>query len=372
MSGGDGAGRGAGAAGTGASSAGAAGVATVGPRAAGPGAPGRGAPGRGGAGAASPSGGHELARRVRESIELSSFAVIGVIVVLFVVLSATSSNFLTGSNLSNVLDETAEYGIMAAGEALVFISGGFDLSIGAIYALAGIFCAMAAQHMPTPLALILGTLSGLGMGIVNGLLVTLARINAFIATIGTQFVISSVALVVTGGLLISDSSASFVAIGRGSFLGVTYYSYAWLAVVVVTGFVLWRTRLGRYMKAAGGGEAAARLAGIRVGLVRTTAFALSGACAALAGVIEVSRTGTGNSNVDPTIPLTVIAAVVIGGVSIFGGEGAIWRTVIGALILTLIDDGLALLNVAPTWEQAFEGVIILIAVGFDAWTRLRR
>jgi len=303
---------------------------------------------------------------------LRSLAIVGVLLVLFVVLAITSTGFLTMTNLSNVLDETAPIGIMACGEALVFIAGGFDLSIGAVYTVGGIVCAMAALHMPTPLALVLGTLTGLGIGIVNGLLVTVTRINSFIATIGTQFVFSSIALVITGGLLISVTSPSFAAIGRGTWLDFTYYTYAWLAVVVVTGFILWRTRLGRYMAASGGGEVAARLAGIRVGVIRTIAFAISGMCAALAGVIEVSRTATGDANTDTTIPLTVIAAVVIGGVSIFGGEGSIWRTVVGCLILTLINDGLALLNVTATWEGAFEGVIILVAVGFDSWTRVRR
>ncbi len=304
---------------------------------------------------------------VREYGIVASFAAI------FITLSIASSIFLTQRNLLNVVDQSSQVGIMACGETIVFIAGGFDLSIGAVYALAGVIAAEASLHgAPTNVALLLGILVGVVVGAVNGILTTVGRINAFITTIATQFIVYGIALAVTGGLLVTATAPSFTTIGEGSFHLITYESFVWLACALVAGVILSRTALGRYLYASGGNAEAARLAGVSVARTRLAAFMLSGTAAALAGVLEVSQTSTGEPSAAMGIELTVIAAVVIGGTSIYGGEGAIWRTVLGVLLLTLIGNGFDLLNVNVTYQQIIQGAIILAAVGIDSWSRRSR
>jgi ribose transport system permease protein len=304
---------------------------------------------------------------VREYGIVASFAAI------FITLSVASSIFLTQRNLLNVVDQSSQVGIMACGETVVFIAGGFDLSIGAVYALAGVIAAEASVHgAPTNLALLLGVLVGVVVGTLNGILTTVGRINAFITTIATQFIVYGIALAITDGLLVTATAPSFTSIGEGSFHHITYESFIWVGCALVVGVILSRTGLGRYVYASGGNAEAARLAGVNVNQTRLIAFMLSGTAAALAGVLEVSQTSTGEPSAAMGIELTVIAAVVIGGTSIYGGEGAIWRTVLGVLLLTLIGNGFDLLNVNVTYQQIIQGVIILAAVGVDSWSRRSR
>ena len=294
---------------------------------------------------------------VREYGIVASFAAI------FITLSIASSIFLTKHNLLNVVDQSSQVGIMACGETIVFIAGGFDLSIGAVYALAGVVAAGASVHgAPTNLALFLGLLVGVVVGVVNGVLTTVGRINAFITTIATQFIVYGIALAVTGGLLVTATASSFTNIGAGSFHEITYESFVWVGCALAAGVILSRTALGRYLYASGGNSEAARLAGVNVAKTRLVAFTLSGVAAAMAGVLEVSQTSTGEPSAAMGIELTVIAAVVIGGTSIYGGEGAIWRTVLGVLILGMITNGFDLLAVPDFWQDVVRGILIIVAV----------
>ena len=307
-------------------------------------------------------------RAVRPSF-LRDYAIVISFVGLFLVLSLTSPPFFTKTNLLNVLDQSSTLGIIACGETIVFIAGGFDLSVGAIFGLSGVVAAMLEPHIGPGAALFCGLMSGVLCGLANGLLVTVGRINAFMATIGSGFVISGLALVLTKGYLVTVTNPAYAILGQNSFIGVTYGIWAWVLFAVILGFLLRATTFGRYVFASGGNPLAARLSGVRVDVVRTLAFTLSGLSAALAGVILGSRVQTGQADAGSNIELTVIAAVVIGGTSIFGGEGAIWRAVLGILLLTLIGNGFNLLNVNPIYQQILQGAIILLAVGLDAWSR---
>jgi ribose transport system permease protein len=297
------------------------------------------------------------------------YAIIVSFLALFITLAVASGPFLTKDNLLNVLDQSSTLGIIACGETVVFIAGGFDLSVGGVYGLSGVVAAMLEPHIGAWGALAVGLGSGAVCGFVNGLLVTVGRINAFMATIGSGFVIEGIALVLTQGNLINVTAPSFAILGENSFIGVTYATWTWLAFGLLLTVLLTMTTFGRYVFASGGNPLAARLSGVRVDVVRTLAFTISGLSAALGGIILASRVQTGEADVGTNIELTVIAAVVIGGVSIFGGEGAIWRAVLGILLLTLIGNGFDLLNVNPTYQQVIQGVIILVAVGIDAWSR---
>jgi ribose transport system permease protein len=253
------------------------------------------------------------------------YGIVVAFVALFITLSLASDVFLTKDNLLNLAFQAAPIGIMACGGTLVFIAGGFDLSVGVISSFAGVIAAKA--FVGTGLGLwpsfILGALVGLGCGIGNGILVTVARVNAFIATLGSSIIIRGLGVAVTGGFLVSVESDRFATLGLGTKWGINYPIFVWLGFALFCGFLLWRTAFGRYVYAAGGNAEAARLSGVRVGLVRGATFAISGLSGGIAGVILASEVGTAQADANPGIEFDVITAVVLGGTSILGGEGAI-------------------------------------------------
>lgn len=300
------------------------------------------------------------------------YGIVFAFLAMFITLSISSPVFFTSANLLNVLNQSSEVGIIAAAGTLVVIAGGFDLSVGAVYAVCGVVAAQAAPHVGVVPALVSGVLVGLGFGICNGGIVTLGRINPFVATLASSIIVRGIALVLTGGTLITVQTPGFGSLGQGSILTIRYAIIVWLVFTLLMAFLLARTTLGRYVYAVGGNAEAARLSGIRVGLVRGTTFALSGLAAGLAGVVVASRVSTGQADTGAGLELAAIAAIVIGGTSILGGEGAVWRTVLGVLLITLIGNGFNLLNVDPTYQQIFQGIIILFAVGIDAWARRNR
>ena len=291
-------------------------------------------------------------------------------VALFVVLSITSGPFFTKGNLLNILNQQASTLMPAAAGTLVLVAGGLDLSIGATYTLAGVTAAHFALVTNPALAIVLGVLVGVVVGIVNGLLVTVARINSLIATLATSYVVNGIAGLATGGNIITDfGKTGFAKFAQSSFLTVQTSTWVMVAVVVALGFVLARTTLGRYMYAAGGNAEAARLAGVRVQLVQVVAFTLSGTAAALGGVIDASRVLSAQSSSGTDLAFTVLAGIVVGGTSILGGSGAVWRSVVGVLFIALIGNGFDLLNLNALYETIVLGVLMLAAVGTDAIAR---
>jgi ribose transport system permease protein len=254
----------------------------------------------------------------------------------------------------------------------VLVAGGIDLSVGAIYALAGVTAAKLAQHGSPAPAIAAGVAIGLAVGVVNGVVATFFRINALIATLAMSFVISGIASLIThGNLVVLFDHPEFGDIARTHLLGVRSSTWIMLVAVVVIGVVLGRTVAGRYMYAAGGSAEAARLAGVRVNAIRVLAFAISGAAAGLAGVLDASRVLSAQSGSGEALAFTVLAGIVVGGTSILGGEGAVWRTVVGVLFIALVGNGFDLLGLDPLYEQITLGVIMLLAVGIDAWARQR-
>lgn len=306
--------------------------------------------------------------RLRISV-LRDYGIVVSFLALFLTLSITSDVFLTKRNLLNILDQSAAVGLMACGGTIVIIAGGFDLSVGAIFAISGIVATKLVFHMDPAPALLLGALTGLAIGVGNGVLTTAGRINPIVATIASSIIIRGIALVMTGGFLVNVVDPSFTSLGRGEVGGIHYSVVVWAVFAVLCGIILRQTTFGRYIFASGGNPEAARLSGISVGLIRTAAYAISGLSAGLAGIIVASRVATGQADAGTGIELSVIAAIVIGGTSILGGEGAIWRTILGVLLLALIGNGFNLLGVNPIYQQILQGGIILSAVAVDAWAR---
>jgi ribose transport system permease protein len=294
--------------------------------------------------------------------------------ILFVILSITSAPFLHTTNLINILDQQASTLCIAAAGTLVLVAGGIDLSVGATYGLATVVAGEIAAHHSPVLAIVAAIVVGLAVGLVNGLIVTIFKINALITTLAMSFVVGGIALrVSSGNLIVLSATSGFYRFANAQWLTVPSAVWMTLVFVVILGLLLSRTTFGRYMVASGGNAEAARLAGVRVNRIRVITFVLSGGAAGLGGVIDISRLLSAQAaSGGTTLAFTVLAGIVVGGTSIAGGEGSVWRTGIGVLFIALIGNGFNLLAVNPLYQQIVLGIILLIAVGLDSWARQRR
>ncbi len=288
------------------------------------------------------------------------------LIVLFVGLAIGSPNFLTGTNLSSVVRQTAVINIMSLGMTIIIVSGGIDLSVGAILAMGGLLGTMAMERgMPIPFAVLTGILTGLFWGTVNGALTTRLKINPFIVTLGTLGIIRGLTLIISNGLPVHRIPQSFSFLGEGTVLGVPFVLWILIVCALLTHVILERTRLGRYAFAIGSNEEAAVYAGVPVRFDITAVYAIGGMLTGLAGMIEASRLMTGQPTAGSGYELQAIAAVVIGGGSLHGGEGSVIGTLIGAFIMGLLSNGSDLLGISPYLQQAIIGAVIILAVTVD-------
>jgi len=294
------------------------------------------------------------------------------LIVLFVALAIASPHFLTETNLSSVVRQTAVINIMSLGMTIIIIAGGIDLSVGAILAMSGVLGAMAIEKgAPIPVGILVGVLTGLFWGFVNGLLTTRLRIAPFIVTLGTLGIIRGLTLIITNGLPVHGVPQGFSFLGEGNLLGVPFVLWVLVVCALATHVILEHTRLGRYAYAIGSNPDAAVYAGVPVGFDTTTVYALGGMLTGLAGMIEASRLMTGQPAAGNGYELQAIAAVVIGGGSLHGGEGSVVGTLIGAFIMGLLSNGSDLLGVSPYLQQAIIGAVIILAVTVDELRKRR-
>lgn len=291
---------------------------------------------------------------------------------LFLILSVASPYFLTGTNISSVIRQTAVINIMALGMTLVIVSGGIDLSVGSILAFAGVLGTMTTMASESVgLGITVGVVSGMLWGAVNGLMIDRLKIPPFIVTLGTLGIVRGLTLVISGGLPVVGLPKEHGFLGEGTIGPAPFVLVVLAGCVLISHFVLHSTRLGRYTYAIGSNEAAAVYSGIPVGRYKVAIYAICGLMTGLAGMIETSRLMTGQPTAGVTYELQVIAAVVIGGGSLTGGEGTVIGTLIGAFIMGLLSNGSDLLGITPYWQQVIIGGIIILAVALDA-ARKRR
>jgi ribose transport system permease protein len=303
--------------------------------------------------------------------KLRDYGILMFLVALLVALSLSTDTFLTVSNLKNVVDGAVATGLIAVVGTIVVIAGGFDLSAGAIFAVAAIVAAKASNGTSPVVGMLAGVLVGSGLGLVNGLLCTVGRINNFVGTLGTMIAYGGLATALSGSGLLLINDPSFGDIANTSLLGVHLSTWIFIVVALLCGFLLNWTVFGRHAFASGGNVAAARLSGVPINRTLAGAYVLSGAVAGLAGIIVAAQSLSVSATSGSDIIFQALAAILIGGNSVLGGEGAIWRTMVGVFILALISNGFNLLGVDPLYQQIVSGTIILIAVGSDAWTRRR-
>jgi ribose transport system permease protein len=316
-------------------------------------------------------GGSALRERLSEFI--SQLAAAGALIVVFVFLSFASPVFLSADNLFNIGSQTAVVAVIAIGMTLVIITAGIDLSVGSVSALSGVLgvMLMAQAGLPVPVAILGGTLVGATCGLVNGLLVSVAGLNPFIATLGMLTVARGLTFIFTNAVAVFGAPSSFRLLGQGV-IGPIPIPILVIVVVAVIGYiVLSRTRLGRYAYAMGSNLEAARLSGIPIRRYLTSVYVISGALAGFGGMIAASRVNSGQPNFGIGLELDVIAAAVIGGASLFGGQGTVVGTLIGAFLIALIRNGAVLLDVNTFYQQVIIGVVIWLAVFWDQYRRRR-
>lgn len=303
---------------------------------------------------------HSLARM------LQAYAVLLMILVLMVALTFLSDSFLTVQNLLNILNQNAPLAILASAMTLVIIAGGFDLSVGAIFAMGAVASAWIAVNFDPYVGLLLSPFIGLALGAVNGLVITVLKVHSFLATIATSLIFKGIAVVLSDGRLIPVRMPEFIWLGRGKLGGVFIAIWVMLAFALILSFILTRTTLGRQILAVGGNQEAATLAGIRVNRIKILTFAIAGFAAGLAAAIATSRVSMGQASAGAGYELDAIAAVILGGTSIYGGVGAIWRSLAGVFLLALINNGFNILNADPFYRDLTTGLIILAAIGISA------
>ncbi|MEO7520480.1 MAG: hypothetical protein ABIW79_01560, partial [Gemmatimonas sp.] len=291
---------------------------------------------------------------------------------LALVLWVATPHFLTGANLLNVIEQSAIIGVIAVGMTFVILTGGIDLSVGSLVALTGVVFGLAAQAgAPMLLAAFLAIVVGATCGSINGALVTLGRLPPFIATLGMMSVARGVALMLSDGRPISGFSTGFRALATGSLWGLPLSAAIMLGTYLVAHVVLSRTTLGRYTYAIGGNEEAATLSGVNVRGVKGAAYAISGATSAVTSILLIARLDSAQPIAGMSYELDAIAAVVIGGASLLGGSGSVLGTLIGALIMAVLRNGLNLLGISSYVQQVSIGVVIVVAVLVDMTLRRR-
>lgn len=288
------------------------------------------------------------------------------LVVLCVLISIITPRFLTLANITNVLNQVAVNAIIAIGMTFVILTGGIDLSVGSILAICGAVSAVTIKSTGSiVLAIALPIIIGIFVGLINGVVISKGKIQAFVGTLAVMTIFRGVTYVYTNGNPISSLPDSYNSIGNKMIGIIPLPVIITIVVLVIAYYFLTKTRFGRYLYALGGNEDSARLSGINTNKIKTAAYVVCGAAAGLSGIIATSRIGSASPNAGTGFELDAIASVVIGGTSLAGGEGSVIGTIIGALIIGVLNNGLNLMNVSPFYQQIVKGAVILLAVLAD-------
>jgi len=319
----------------------------------------------------SPGGKGRQRLRTVEEIALR-FSMIWVLIAVIILARAYYPGFFEYGNIKNLLSQNAALGMVALAMTFVIICGGFDLSVGGTVVLASVLYAGFSNDHSLMVAFLMTLAIGLFVGLFNAIAVTVLKVNAFVATLASSSLVTAAALIYSDSGPVASRNPKFNEFGTGDLLGVPKVGWVLIITFVLGALVLARSVYGRSIYAVGGNYEAARLAGIRANLVRGSTYLLTGAAAATAGVMLASRTGIGQPQVVGDFTLGSIAIVIIGGTSLLGGEGALWRTGIGLLIVATLRNLFDSLALGSDVQMLVEGTIVLLAVALDSYTRRRR
>ena len=300
---------------------------------------------------------------------IGKYGVYIALVLLFLVMSIASPSFLNVTNLLNILKQNSVYGVIAVGMTFVIVTGGIDLSVGAIVALSACFATSLAQKgtsVPVLFAMLVGLMFGVACGAFSGFFISVANIPAFIATLATQTIARGIVFVFTDGRPITGVTDAYRFLGKGSVGMVPVMVIVYILFLLLGTFLLKYTKFGRHVFAVGGNKQAARVSGVNVKFTEFMVYVLCGFCSAFAGLMLSSRIQTGQPAGGEGYELDAITAVVIGGASLSGGKGSVVGSFIGILVVGILTNGLDLLNVSSYYQKIIKGAIILLAVLADS------
>lgn len=303
---------------------------------------------------------------------LLRYSMVLVLGALIVVTSIAHPNFWSTDNLQNLLQQNVGLLLCSIGMTFVILAGGFDLSVGSVYAAGAMLYISFNNELTVVLAVILAVLLGIVLGIMNGALINVLRVNPFVVTLGTATIIIGGITLYAGANIEFSASSSYLYLGTEKFGSIPLSVVIGAIIFAIAAVVLAKTSYGRSVYAIGGNREAARLAGIRVGMVSASTFVIIGALAALGGVFTASQLGTAQPNFVGNITLESIAVVIIGGTALTGGEGAMWRTGVGLAIIAVIRNLFTSLNFDPNLQLVLQGVIVIFAVALDVLANRRR
>ncbi|MCU1476524.1 MAG: AraH, Ribose/xylose/arabinose/galactoside ABC-type transport system, permease component AraH [Subtercola sp.] len=303
----------------------------------------------------------------------TKYPMIWVLIALLILTTILYPGFWGLTNITNILTQNTGLILASVGMTFVIIARGFDLSVGAIFAAGAVFYVSMDGVMPVLPAVILSVLVGIVFGAINGALINAVHINPFVATLGTSSAFIGLMTLYAGASVKFSVSEEYSFLGTFKFGDLIPLSNVVVIVVfIIAAIVLAKTTFGRSIYAIGGNPEAARLSGIRVGLVSASTFVIIGGLAALGGVFTASHLGTAQPNFVGNMTLDAIAVVIIGGTSLIGGEGSMWRTAVGCAILMIVNNVFSSLNLEPALQLVFKGTIVVVAVAVDVWTRRRQ
>ena len=309
--------------------------------------------------------------KAKHKVNLSNWMIyigmVGIFLVFTIICSAMGKNFLNLNNIMNIINQASINAIIAIGASMVILTGGIDLSVGSVVGFVGIFLAMNLKDgMSIPVAIVLCLICGVVIGLFNGVLVSYGKVPAFIATLGSMQAVRGMAQIINGGQAVSGFPLDIGAVMKTRFFGVVpigvLYVVVFYAIMV---FVLSYTKFGRRIYAIGGNPHAARLSGIKVKRLAGSVYVISGVFAAFAGVMLLGRLLYADPSAGNSYEMDAIAAAVIGGISMSGGKGRLVNTVVGAIILATLTNGLQIMNVATYYQTVITGLVVIIAVFAD-------
>jgi ribose transport system permease protein len=303
---------------------------------------------------------------------IARYPMVLALVILLIVTTILYPGFWETTNLSNMLSQNVGLMLAATGMTFVIMAGGFDLSVGAVFAAGAMFYISFLGDIPAPIAVILALLLGGVCGLINGLIINWLRVNPFVATLGTASIFLGLITIYAGATAQFAEEKSFLYLGNTKIAGFPLDATIGIIVLIIAGIVLARSTFGRSVYAVGGNNEAARLGGIRVGVVSSATFVIIGVLAALGGVFTASKLGTAQPNFVGNITLQSIAVVILGGTALTGGEGAMWRTAVGLAIIAVMVNLFTAKNFSPELQTVFQGAVVIAAVAMDVWILRRR
>jgi len=312
----------------------------------------------------------KLSKVRNKIIQINEIGLFVIIILLGAAIFIKNQDFLSVENIISILRSSVFYFIVGCGLTFVLVAGELDLSIGSNLGFSGMVTAILLQNgIPVAISIIAGIFSGLFVGFINSIIVGQFKIPPLIATLGTLYIFRGLINVITRGKTISDLPDSFKVIGQGELVGIPYLIFYAAIIGIMAHFILNYSKIGYDIRSVGGNREAARVAGINTRLIQISVYLICGLLCAVSGILMTSRLSIGTPNLGIGLELYVVALVIIGGTSLFGGIGTIFGTILGAIFMSIVQNGMLMAHIDPFWQNVVVGFIMIIAVGFDQYRR---